>query len=41
MDEVIKLLDMETYSDAVVGVPGEGLNVEQVGIKFTLADCGC
>ncbi|KAH8697976.1 ABC-2 type transporter-domain-containing protein [Talaromyces proteolyticus] len=27
--EVIKLLDMEEYADAVVGVPGEGLNVEQ------------
>ena len=29
VDEVIKLLEMEDYSDAVVGVPGEGLNVEQ------------
>ncbi|KAH7325675.1 ABC-2 type transporter-domain-containing protein [Stachybotrys elegans] len=29
VDEVIKLLDMETYADAVVGVLGEGLNVEQ------------
>jgi ATP-binding cassette subfamily G (WHITE) protein 2 (PDR) len=29
VDEVIKLLDMEAYADAVVGVPGEGLNVEQ------------
>jgi ATP-binding cassette subfamily G (WHITE) protein 2 (PDR) len=29
VDEVIKLLDMEDYADAVVGVPGEGLNVEQ------------
>ncbi|KAF5093337.1 hypothetical protein D0Z03_002464, partial [Geotrichum reessii] len=29
VDEVIKILEMETYSDAVVGVPGEGLNVEQ------------
>ena len=29
VDEVIKLLGMETYADAVVGVPGEGLNVEQ------------
>lgn len=27
--EVIRLLDMEDYADAVVGVPGEGLNVEQ------------
>ncbi|TKA65501.1 hypothetical protein B0A49_05715, partial [Cryomyces minteri] len=26
VDEVIKLLDMEEYADAVVGVPGEGLN---------------
>lgn len=27
--DVIKLLDMDEYADAVVGVPGEGLNVEQ------------
>jgi ATP-binding cassette, subfamily G (WHITE), member 2, PDR len=27
--EVIKVLEMESYADAVVGVPGEGLNVEQ------------
>ncbi|KAF9258762.1 AtrD, ABC-transporter [Marasmius fiardii PR-910] len=29
VNEVIRLLGMETYADAVVGVPGEGLNVEQ------------
>ncbi|KAK8019104.1 ABC-2 type transporter-domain-containing protein [Apiospora arundinis] len=29
VDEVIKMLDMEEYADAVVGVLGEGLNVEQ------------
>lgn len=29
VEEVLKLLEMETYADAVVGVPGEGLNVEQ------------
>ncbi|KAI1436261.1 ABC-2 type transporter-domain-containing protein [Xylaria sp. CBS 124048] len=29
VDEVIKLLEMEDYADAVVGVLGEGLNVEQ------------
>lgn len=29
VDEVIKLLSMEQYADAVVGIPGEGLNVEQ------------
>ncbi|KAI9368301.1 ABC drug exporter AbcA [Aspergillus egyptiacus] len=27
--EVLKLLDMTDYADAVIGVPGEGLNVEQ------------
>jgi ATP-binding cassette subfamily G (WHITE) protein 2 (PDR) len=32
VNEVIKLLDMEEYADAVVGVPGEGLNVEQVSL---------
>lgn len=29
VNEIIKLLDMEPYADAVVGVLGEGLNVEQ------------
>ncbi|ABN66626.2 ABC transporter [Scheffersomyces stipitis CBS 6054] len=29
VDYVINLLDMESYSDAVVGISGEGLNVEQ------------
>lgn len=29
VDEVIKILDMQAYADAVVGVPGDGLNVEQ------------
>ncbi|RFU28656.1 hypothetical protein B7463_g7693, partial [Scytalidium lignicola] len=29
VEEVIKLLEMERYAEAVVGVPGEGLNVEQ------------
>ncbi|KAL1957338.1 hypothetical protein VTO42DRAFT_6127 [Malbranchea cinnamomea] len=29
VEEVIRLLGMEAYADAVVGVPGEGLNVEQ------------
>ncbi|KAG4433363.1 hypothetical protein IFR05_011147 [Cadophora sp. M221] len=29
VEEIIKLLEMEKYAGAVVGVPGEGLNVEQ------------
>ncbi|RSM01819.1 hypothetical protein CDV31_011168 [Fusarium ambrosium] len=29
VDTVIGLLSMEEYADAVIGVPGEGLNVEQ------------
>lgn len=29
VDEVINILEMEEYADAVVGVPGEGLNIEQ------------
>ncbi|KAL2847099.1 ABC-2 type transporter-domain-containing protein [Aspergillus pseudodeflectus] len=29
VEEIIALLEMEAYSGAVVGVPGEGLNVEQ------------
>ncbi|KAJ6535720.1 ABC transporter CDR4 [Mycena capillaripes] len=29
VDEVIALLEMESYASAIVGIPGEGLNVEQ------------
>ncbi|PGH02182.1 hypothetical protein AJ80_08905 [Polytolypa hystricis UAMH7299] len=29
VDQVINLLNMENFADAIVGVPGEGLNVEQ------------
>jgi ABC-type multidrug transport system ATPase subunit len=29
VEEVIQILEMESYADAIVGVPGEGLNVEQ------------
>ncbi|KAF1993489.1 putative ABC multidrug transporter [Amniculicola lignicola CBS 123094] len=29
VDEVVSLLNMEEFADAVVGIPGEGLNVEQ------------
>ena len=29
VESVIHILEMSTYADAVVGVPGEGLNVEQ------------
>ena len=29
VEEVIKMLGMEDFAEAVVGVPGEGLNVEQ------------
>ncbi|KAF2814193.1 ATP-binding cassette transporter [Mytilinidion resinicola] len=29
VEEVIKLLRMQTFGEAVVGIPGEGLNVEQ------------
>lgn len=29
VEKIITLLEMEDYADAVVGVPGEGLNVEQ------------
>ena len=27
VDEVIRILEMEDYASAIVGVPGEGLNV--------------
>ncbi|KAL2060712.1 hypothetical protein VTL71DRAFT_9353, partial [Oculimacula yallundae] len=36
VEEVIFLLDMESYADAIIGVPGEGLNVEQRK-KLTIA----
>ena len=29
VDEVLALLEMESYAEAIVGVLGEGLNVEQ------------
>ncbi|KAJ7461173.1 ABC-2 type transporter-domain-containing protein [Mycena latifolia] len=29
VEEVLALLEMEAYAEAIVGVPGEGLNVEQ------------
>lgn len=29
VNEVIKMLDMQEFADAVVGIPGEGLNIEQ------------
>jgi ATP-binding cassette subfamily G (WHITE) protein 2 (PDR) len=29
VEEVIKMLNMTDFAEAVVGVPGEGLNVEQ------------
>ncbi|KAL8673294.1 MAG: hypothetical protein Q9168_002292 [Polycauliona sp. 1 TL-2023] len=29
VDQVIHVLEMDTYADAVIGAPGEGLNVEQ------------
>ncbi|KAM9915686.1 hypothetical protein OXX80_013900, partial [Metschnikowia pulcherrima] len=29
VEQIIKVLDMEEYSDAIVGTPGSGLNVEQ------------
>ncbi|OQV04384.1 hypothetical protein CLAIMM_09274 [Cladophialophora immunda] len=29
VEDIIKMLDMEEFADAIVGAPGEGLNVEQ------------
>lgn len=29
VDEVIEMLEMETFAEAIIGVPGEGLNIEQ------------
>ncbi|KAF2022234.1 hypothetical protein BU24DRAFT_471381 [Aaosphaeria arxii CBS 175.79] len=29
VNTVLKMLEMESYADAIVGIPGEGLNIEQ------------
>jgi ABC-type multidrug transport system ATPase subunit len=29
VEDVIHMMDMDYYADAIVGVPGEGLNIEQ------------
>ena len=29
VDEIIQLLDIQDYADAIVGIPGQGLNIEQ------------
>ncbi|CAB4251859.1 similar to Saccharomyces cerevisiae YDR406W PDR15 Plasma membrane ATP binding cassette (ABC) transporter [Maudiozyma barnettii] len=29
VEEIINILEMDNYADAIVGIPGEGLNVEQ------------
>lgn len=29
IEEVLDLMDMRDYEDAIVGIPGEGLNLEQ------------
>jgi ATP-binding cassette subfamily G (WHITE) protein 2 (PDR) len=39
VDHVIRLLDMEPYVDAVVGVPGSGLNVERTFFAFSYTLC--
>lgn len=36
VDKVIELLDMQAYAEAVVGVPGSGLNVER---RFSCRSC--
>ena len=36
VEDVIKMLNMQDFAEAVVGVPGEGLNVEQAS-NFTSA----
>jgi hypothetical protein len=36
VDEVIRILEMEDYADAIVGVPGSGLNVERMSIPDRL-----
>lgn len=39
IDHVIQLLDMESYADAIVGVPGSGLNVEREFGYFFYMPC--
>lgn len=43
VDEVIKVLEMETYADAIVGVPGEGMCLDSTccqEMKNSCADDG-
>jgi ATP-binding cassette, subfamily G (WHITE), member 2, PDR len=39
VEEVLKLLEMESYADAVVGVPGEGMSSFQEGSITQLTSC--
>jgi hypothetical protein len=39
VEQVIGMLNMEEFADAVVGVPGEGLNVEQRCVFSCLGLC--
>lgn len=39
VSEVIKLLDMQDYADAVVGVPGEGKSLHETFASFLLTTC--
>lgn len=32
VEDVIDMLGMQDFADAIVGIPGEGLNVEQVSL---------
>lgn len=38
VEEVIEMLDMREFADAVVGVPGSGLSLEQKK-RMTVSDC--
>jgi ATP-binding cassette subfamily G (WHITE) protein 2 (PDR) len=39
VDEVIKVLEMEAYADAVVGVPGEGKNLSSRILAHICLQC--
>jgi ABC-type multidrug transport system ATPase subunit len=34
VEDVIDMLGMHDFADAIVGIPGEGLNVEQVSLRL-------
>lgn len=41
VEQVIQMLSMQDFAEAIVGVPGEGLNVEQRKVWITSSQSDC